>query len=50
MKTGKIVVALIIVALVAAFFIFDLGRYFSLEFFKAQQESLETYFQANPWP
>ncbi|MCP4040349.1 MAG: FAD-dependent oxidoreductase [Gammaproteobacteria bacterium] len=49
MKTGKIALAVLLVALVAAFFVFDLGRYFSLEFFKAQQESLDAYFQANPW-
>ncbi|MCP4289677.1 MAG: TVP38/TMEM64 family protein, partial [Gammaproteobacteria bacterium] len=49
MKTGKIALAVLLVALVVAFFIFDLGRYFSLEFFKAQQESLDAYFQANPW-
>ena len=48
MKKSKIIVVLIVIALIAAFFIFDLGRYFSLDYFKSQQAAIETYYQANP--
>lgn len=47
MKT-KIILAAIIVALVAAFFIFDLGQYVSLEYFKQQQSTFNSYYQQNP--
>ncbi|MBT0963574.1 FAD-dependent oxidoreductase [Denitromonas iodatirespirans] len=45
-KTGLI---LLIAALVASYFIFDLGRYFSLDFFKSQQAAVEAYRAAHPW-
>ena len=48
MSKGKIILVIIIVALIAGFFIFDLGHYFSLEFFKSQQQSIDAYYQANP--
>ena len=48
MKKTKILVLLFVVALVAAFFIFGLGKYFSLDYFKAQQASINSYYQANP--
>ena len=48
MKQTKILVLLFIVALIAAFFIFDLGKYFSLEYFKQQQGVIAAYYQANP--
>ena len=48
MKKGKILLILVVIALIAAFFIFDLGRYFSLDFFKSQQSAIESYYQANP--
>jgi pyruvate/2-oxoglutarate dehydrogenase complex dihydrolipoamide dehydrogenase (E3) component/uncharacterized membrane protein YdjX (TVP38/TMEM64 family) len=35
-------------ALVAAFFAFDLGRYFSLEFLKSQQAAIDGYYQSHP--
>jgi len=47
-KSSKLVVLAIIAALVAAFFFFDLGRFFSLDFFKSQQAVIDAYFQANP--
>jgi len=37
-----------IVALIAAFFAFDLGRYFSLDYFKSQQAAIDGFYQANP--
>ncbi|HEX4943685.1 MAG TPA: FAD-dependent oxidoreductase [Usitatibacteraceae bacterium] len=48
MKGGKIVVAIALAALVAAYFAFDLGRFLSLDYFKAQQEAIAAYFRANP--
>ena len=48
MKKSKILVVLIVIALIAAFFIFDLGRYFSLDYFKSQQAAIESYYQAHP--
>ena len=38
----------LIAATVAAFFAFDLHRYFTLDFFKAQQAAIDTYYRAHP--
>ena len=48
MKKSKILVLLIVAALIAAFFIFDLGRYFSIDYFKSQQAVIGDYYAANP--
>jgi pyruvate/2-oxoglutarate dehydrogenase complex dihydrolipoamide dehydrogenase (E3) component/uncharacterized membrane protein YdjX (TVP38/TMEM64 family) len=48
MSKGRLVVLVAIVALVAAFFVFDLKTYFSLDYFKTQQAAIEAYFQAHP--
>ncbi len=48
MKAGKIIVLLVIAALVASFFLFDLNEYFSLEQIKAQQQVLNEHVRANP--
>ncbi|HEX4333303.1 MAG TPA: FAD-dependent oxidoreductase [Usitatibacter sp.] len=48
MKKGKIVILLVIVALVVAFFALDLKRYVSLEYFQAQRAAIEAYHQAHP--
>ena len=47
MKKSKILVALIVIALIAAFFIFDLGKYFSIDYFKSQQAALNAYYQSH---
>lgn len=49
MKAGKIIVLLVIAALVASFFVFDLNQFFSLEGIKAQQQALNAQVSANPW-
>jgi dihydrolipoamide dehydrogenase len=49
MKMSKILLAAGIVALVGGFFLFDLGQYFSLEYFKSQQAVIDAYYQAHPW-
>ncbi len=48
MNSKKIVVVLVILALVAAFFHFNLGQYFSLEYLKSSQASFQAYYQQNP--
>ncbi len=37
-----------IVALIAAFVAFDLGRYITLDYFKSQQAAIDAFYQANP--
>ncbi len=49
MKKSKILVALIVIALTAAFFAFDLGRYFSLDYFKSQQAAITAFYESHPW-
>ena len=48
MTKSRLIVLLVIVALIAAFFAFDLGRFFSLDFFKAQQASIAGWYDAHP--
>ncbi|MFZ5556353.1 MAG: FAD-dependent oxidoreductase [Pseudomonadota bacterium] len=48
MTKSRIALLAVIVGLAAAFFIFDLGRFFSLEFFRAQQAAITSTFDANP--
>ena len=47
MKSGKIIIIAVIVALIAAFFAFDLGRYLSLAFIKEKQTGIAAYYTAN---
>jgi uncharacterized membrane protein YdjX (TVP38/TMEM64 family) len=47
MKT-KLILAAVILAVIAAFFIFDLGQYFSLEYLKSQKDSLNLLYTENP--
>lgn len=44
----KIIIAAIAVALIAAFFAFDLQQYFSLEALKQQKDALNELYQNNP--
>ncbi|UCF77393.1 MAG: TVP38/TMEM64 family protein, partial [Betaproteobacteria bacterium] len=48
MKKSRLVLIIVIAAAIAAFFMFDLGRFFTLEFFKSQQAAIDSYFTANP--
>ena len=48
MKKGKLLLLVVIVALVVAFFAFDLKRYFSLEYFQSQRAVIEAYLQQHP--
>ena len=48
MSKGKLAVLAVIAALVAAFFIFDLRQYISLEYFAAKRAAIEAYRDAHP--
>jgi dihydrolipoamide dehydrogenase len=45
---GKLLLLVVLVAAIAAFIAFDLGRFFTLEQFRAQQSAIEAYRQAHP--
>ena len=47
MKT-KIFLVAVIVAVITAFFFFDLGQYFNLEYLKSQKDSLNALYNENP--
>jgi len=49
MNKGRLVLLAAIAALVVAFFALDLGRYLSLEYFKAQQAAIAANFAAYPF-
>lgn len=49
MKNNKVWLGLLIVALIAAFFVFDLGHYFSLQALKSQQASIEAFRENQPF-
>ncbi len=49
LNNQKILLLLIVLALVASFFLFDLQQYFSLEALKAKQAELNAFQRANPW-
>lgn len=49
MNKKKLVVLVLIVGAIAAFFIFDLQRFFTLEAVKAQQAGLSEAFAQHPW-
>ena len=48
MSNQKIILLIVIVAAIAAFFAFDLGRFLDLAFFKEQQDAIEAYRQNQP--
>jgi dihydrolipoamide dehydrogenase len=48
MNKSKLLIGVVVIAAIAAFFIFDLGRYANLEYIKAQQSAISSYYQANP--
>ncbi|WP_334190443.1 FAD-dependent oxidoreductase [Noviherbaspirillum sp.] len=48
MNRTKLLILLAVIAAVAAFVFFDLGRYLSLDFLKSSQQSFQSYYQAHP--
>jgi pyruvate/2-oxoglutarate dehydrogenase complex dihydrolipoamide dehydrogenase (E3) component/uncharacterized membrane protein YdjX (TVP38/TMEM64 family) len=49
MTRGRIALIVAILALVIAFFAFDLGRFFSIDYFKAQQAAFEGVYRESPF-
>jgi len=49
MKASRLAIALILAALILAFFVFDLGDFLRLEYLKARRDALEAYFLSRPW-
>lgn len=47
MRNVKVIIALFVIALIAAFFIFDLGQYLSLDFLKSKHQVLVNYAAEN---
>ncbi len=48
MSKGKLIVVAVIAALIVSFFVFDLGQYFTLDYFKSQREAIDAYYNVNP--
>ncbi len=48
MTKGKLIVLVVIGALVASFFVFDLRQYVSIEYFQAKRAVIDAYVQAHP--
>jgi pyruvate/2-oxoglutarate dehydrogenase complex dihydrolipoamide dehydrogenase (E3) component/uncharacterized membrane protein YdjX (TVP38/TMEM64 family) len=48
MNKNKLVVAIVVVALIVAFFVFDLGRFLSLDYLKSRQAELAALYDARP--
>lgn len=48
MNRSKLIVVAIAAALITIVFAFDLNQYFTLEYFKSQQQSIDAYYQENP--
>ena len=47
-KKTRVAIFALIAIFIACFFYFDLGRYFTLEYFKGQQHALQNYYAAKP--
>jgi pyruvate/2-oxoglutarate dehydrogenase complex dihydrolipoamide dehydrogenase (E3) component/uncharacterized membrane protein YdjX (TVP38/TMEM64 family) len=48
MSKSKLLLVLVLIAAIAAFFYFDLGRYLNLEYFKSQQAAINAHFVSRP--
>ena len=48
MTKGRWLLAGVVVVLVAAYFVFDLGQYFSLGYLKSRQAEIDAYYASNP--
>jgi pyruvate/2-oxoglutarate dehydrogenase complex dihydrolipoamide dehydrogenase (E3) component/uncharacterized membrane protein YdjX (TVP38/TMEM64 family) len=48
-KGTRLLLLIVVAALVAAYFAFDLGQYLSLDYFKSQQAAIESYRASHPW-
>jgi pyruvate/2-oxoglutarate dehydrogenase complex dihydrolipoamide dehydrogenase (E3) component/uncharacterized membrane protein YdjX (TVP38/TMEM64 family) len=48
MTRGRLALAALLAAAIAAFFLLDFGRYLSLEFLRSQHAAIEAYYRAHP--
>ena len=49
MKPSRIAILVVLLTLVALYFVFDLQRFLTLEFFAAQREAIASFQAENPW-
>jgi dihydrolipoamide dehydrogenase len=47
-RNSRVIILIVIAAAIGAFFYFDLNRYFSLDYLKAQQGAIQAQYQAAP--
>ena len=48
MSKGRLILLVVIVALIVAFFALDLRQYFSFEYFQSKRAQIDAYYTANP--
>src|SRR4249919_1218819 len=48
MNKNKLMLAIVLLALIAAFFVFDLGRFFSLAYLKSSQAQFASLYDNHP--
>jgi pyruvate/2-oxoglutarate dehydrogenase complex dihydrolipoamide dehydrogenase (E3) component/uncharacterized membrane protein YdjX (TVP38/TMEM64 family) len=48
MNTGKLLLLIVVLALIASYFLFDLGQYFSLAYLQSSIEQFNQVYEANP--
>jgi uncharacterized membrane protein YdjX (TVP38/TMEM64 family) len=46
---GKIILVLVVLSAISAFFVFDLSAYFNFDYIKSQQSAFTNYYQENPF-
>ena len=49
MKASRVILLIAVAALIAAFFVFDLGQYFTLDYFREQRQAITDFQAENPW-
>ena len=49
MNKTRLLIAVVLVAAVAAFFVFDLNEYLSIEYFQKQRAKVDAYYVQYPW-
>lgn len=48
MKNNKVLLVIVIIAAIALFFVFNLQRYLTIEFFRSQQTAISDYYSVHP--
>lgn len=49
MKLSRIILFVVVVLLIAAFFVFDLREFFTVDFFETQRDAITSFQSENPW-